>query len=120
MEYDFGGNAQKIAVTGTKVGPQFKRTFPQVIDYVRLQKRDAVVNNNNIFYKEKRILYADAGFFNIFSFGLISGNAKTALAQPGNMVITQSMAKKYFDRANPVGKTLKVDDKSYISLRRCS
>src|SRR6201996_6983380 len=37
MDYDFGGDAQKVAVTGTRVGPQFKRTFPQIADFVRLE-----------------------------------------------------------------------------------
>src|SRR5258708_25500542 len=38
MEYNFGGPSQKMAVTGTKVGPQFKRTFPGVADFSRLYK----------------------------------------------------------------------------------
>ncbi|MDF2430844.1 MAG: putative transport system permease protein, partial [Mucilaginibacter sp.] len=42
MDYNQGGNPQKVAVTGTKVGPQFKRTFPSIVDFVRLQKRSGL------------------------------------------------------------------------------
>src|SRR6202012_3774187 len=35
MQYGEGGK-QVVAVTGTKVGPQLKRTFPQVQSFVRL------------------------------------------------------------------------------------
>src|SRR4051794_40051315 len=45
MDYSTGGNAQQVAVTGTKVGPQFKRTFPSVEDFVRVEKRSGVVAN---------------------------------------------------------------------------
>jgi putative ABC transport system permease protein len=114
MDYSFGGNAQKIAVTGTKVGPQFKRTFPQVIDYVRLEKRTRIVNYNNRPFEEKNVLYADPSFFRIFSFGLLSGNSSEALNAPDKIVITQSTALKYFNTPDAVGKLIKVGDKNFM------
>lgn len=114
MDYNYGGASQKVAVTGTKVGPQFKRTFPQVVDFVRIEKRKAVVNYNNRVFQEKQVLYADPSFFNIFSFKLISGDAGQVLDAPDKIVITQTAAKKYFDNEDPVGKTLKVGTKNYL------
>src|SRR4051794_5496326 len=38
MDYNFGDHQNKIAQTGTKIGPQFKRTFPQVEAYTRTLK----------------------------------------------------------------------------------
>src|SRR5436190_10325755 len=35
MEYQKAGTVNSIASTGTKVGPEFKRTFPAVEEYVR-------------------------------------------------------------------------------------
>src|SRR5471030_2368393 len=43
MDYSFGDAAQKIAVTGTKVGPQFKRVLPGVVDFVRMYKHTRVI-----------------------------------------------------------------------------
>jgi putative ABC transport system permease protein len=43
----------------------------------------------------------------VFDFPLIQGNPKTALANPLSVVITESMAKKYFEEENPMGKYLK-------------
>src|SRR4051812_24571670 len=48
MSYNFGGDSRKVAVTGTKVGPQFKRTFPQVVDFVRILKSSAIVGYDNL------------------------------------------------------------------------
>jgi len=114
MDYNYGGASQKVAVTGTKVGPQFKRTFPQVVDFVRVEKRRAVVNYNNRVFQEKRVLYADPSFFKIFSFNLLSGSAGDVLSAPDKIVITQTMAKKYFDQEDPVGKTIKVGSKNFM------
>ena len=114
MDYNFGGASQKVAMTGTKVGPQFKRTFPQVLDFVRLYKSKGVVTYDNRVFQEKRIMYADPSFFRIFSFNLVSGSKTDALNAPDKIVITQTMAEKYFDKADPVGKTLKVGKKNFI------
>jgi putative ABC transport system permease protein len=114
MDYSFDGKPQKIAVTGTKVGPQFKRVFPQVVDFVRLEKRTTVVGYNNQLFEEKNFLYADPSLFKIFSFKLVNGNAGDVLNTTDKIVITRSIAKKYFNTEDAIGKTLKVRDKNFI------
>src|SRR6266700_844429 len=49
MQFDEGGK-QKVAVTGTKAGPQLKRMFPQVESFVRLINDDPVVKNGDRMY----------------------------------------------------------------------
>jgi len=109
MQYGEGGK-QKVAVTGTKAGPQLKRTFPQVEGFVRLINGSAVIKKGDIIFDEKRFLYADSSFLSIFSFPLIRGDIKTILDAPNKMVLSESAAKKYFGDADPVGKTLRVND----------
>lgn len=106
-EYNFGDNVTRVAVTGTKVGPQFKRTFPEVTAYARLMKYPVTLQYGAQLYKEKNFLYADPAFFSIFSFPLLSGDPATVLDAPDKLVITRSMARKYFGKENPIGKVLK-------------
>jgi len=113
MDYSFGGTAQKVAVTGTKIGPQFKRVFPSVEDFVRLYKRTRIVGYQDQLFEEKNFIYADPSFFKIFSFKLLRGDAASVLATSDKIVITESTAKKYFGTADPIGKLLKVRDKSF-------
>ncbi len=113
MQYGDGGS-QKVALTGTKAGPQLLRTFPQVQDYVRLMNSEAIVKDSKQVFHEKNFLFADASIFNIFTFKLIRGNPKTALNATNQVVITAKTAKKYFDDIDPIGKTLRVgSDKDY-------
>src|ERR1700744_3278408 len=114
MEYNLGGASQQMAVTGTKVGPQFKRIFPEVADYVRMMKSSRIVGYNNQLFEESNFFYAEPSLFKIFSFKLIKGNVDEALNAPGKIVITQTMAKKYFGNDEPIGKVLKSEGQDYV------
>jgi putative ABC transport system permease protein len=106
MEYRKVGSITATETSGTKTGPQFKRTFPLIEDYVRTFIRANVVKSGDKIFDEPRVLYADPAFFKMFSFHIVQGNATTALDAPDKIVITQSMAKKYFGNDNAIGKTL--------------
>ena len=108
MEYKQAETVNTTATTGTKVGPQFKRTFPAVEEYVRTFISSSVVKSGDKTFDESRILFADDPFFKVFSFKLIDGNAATALDAPDKIVLTKSIAKKYFGTEDAVNKTLNV------------
>src|ERR1700744_4494359 len=97
MDYGKGGAPQKVAVTGTKVGPQLKRTFADVEDYVRLEKLGGTISYNNRMFDENNIRYADPSFFKVFSYQLLKGNNNNVISTPDKIVITPKAAKKYFD-----------------------
>ncbi len=113
MEYKRAGTVNIVATTGTKVGPEFKRNFPDVEEYVRTFIRPDVIKSGNKVFDEPRILYADEPFFKIFSFKIIEGNAATALNAPDKIVITKSMAKKYFGNEDAINKTLNIGGKDF-------
>lgn len=106
MEYKQAETVNTVASTGTKVGPQFKRTFPLIEEYARTFIRSGVVKTNDKVFDEPRILFADDPFFKIFSYRFIEGNPATALDAPGKIVISQSVAKKYFGNESAMNKTL--------------
>lgn len=111
MEYGQSGTVNKVATTGTKPGPQFKRTFPSIEEYARTYLGHGIVKNGEMVFDESRLLYADPSFFTIFSFRIIEGNAATALDAPDKIVITQSMAKKYFGSEDALNKIITVGEK---------
>jgi len=59
--------------------------------------------------------YADPEFFEVFSFPFLHGDAKQALKQPNSVVISETVAKQFFDKPEEaIGKIFKIDnDKSY-------
>lgn len=119
MEYSASGTVNTTATTGTKVGPQFKRTFPAVQEFVRTYMGAAVVSHQDKVFEESRFLYADPAFFTIFSFGLTQGNAANVLDAPDKIVITESIAKKYFGTTDALNKTLTIKDKQFSVAGIC-
>src|SRR5215212_209530 len=114
-EYNFGdAGTNKTSSTGTRVGPEFTRRFPEAEAYVRIMKYPRVIAFGDKMFEEKNFLYADSAFFSVFSFPVLRGDAKTVLDAPDKMVITRSAAKKYFGNDEPVGKTLKVGVKDFL------
>jgi putative ABC transport system permease protein len=57
-------------------------------------------------FKESRALYVDPAFLQMFSFPLIKGDVRTALQQPGTLLLTEKTARRYFGNDDPIGKTL--------------
>jgi putative ABC transport system permease protein len=106
MEYGYNGTSNKNNNTSTKVAPVFKRTFPEVESAIRMYQDSRIVKYEDKLFNEPRFLHADSTFFDIFSFSLLKGSAKTALDGPNKVVLTSSSAKKYFGSENAVGKTI--------------
>lgn len=63
-------------------------------------------NGDIVKFNENKILSVDSSFMKMFSYNVILGNRKELLCQPNKIVLTASMAEKYFDTKNPLGETL--------------
>ncbi len=62
------------------MGPALQREFPEVESYVRLLGTDMLVRRGDIVFNEEECYFADSTLFKIFSFPLIAGDERTALA----------------------------------------
>ena len=90
-------------------GEAMKEEFPEILESVRFRKaeRMVVAFGENRFF-ETRFYFADPSVFRVFTFPFIRGNPETALASPESIVITETIAQKYFGSDDPVGKTIRV------------
>ena len=90
------------------LAPALKRDFPEVQEAIRTQLLTAWVKTDDRFFQQD-VCVADREIFNVFTIPFISGDPNTALTQSGSMVLTESMARKFFQNQDPIGKTLQVD-----------
>ncbi len=86
---------------------------PEIVHAARYSPwpRNYLVSVGEKKYLEKGIKYADASIFDVFTIPFIAGNPKTALSDPLTIVITEDIARKYFGDENPLGKSLKFEDR---------
>ncbi len=108
-----GGSSMTLAAAMPPLGPAAAAELPEVKAAVRFRvDRSAVISAGNKEFTESAFFFADSNVFNVFTFPLVSGNRANALDDPSSIVISQSIAHKYFGDTDPIGKTL-VYDKKY-------
>ncbi len=96
-------------VTQLPLAATLKKDFPEVEESARLLNRERTLfkKGNEGFY-ETKIYYSDSSIFNIFSYKFVEGNAANALNKPNSIVISRTLAEKYFGKNTPAfGKTMK-------------
>jgi putative ABC transport system permease protein len=106
------GQIMRSANTPNALGAELYSVFPEVKNFTRFL---GGYTGWSLQYEEKsytndRWAAVDSSFFEIFSFPFVSGDAKTALAEPYSIVITDDMAAKYFGKEKAFGKILKKGD----------
>lgn len=106
MEYSFGGSVTTGNYTSTKVLPAFKKQFPQIEEGVRMVQYERVISYEDKLFTEKKVMFADSTFFDLFDFNMVQGNPKQALSGSNKIILTKTAAKKYFSNNDPVGKIL--------------
>jgi putative ABC transport system permease protein len=108
--YQQGKLAWQSAVVYPAIGPTIKKDYPEVEDFCRLLPNDLVlVNaNTNAKFRETQGYHADPSAIKMLGVQMLSGDPDKALNEPNNIIISETMAKKYFGISEAVGKQLQI------------
>ena len=87
-------------------GTTLKNDFPQIERRVYALGAQPVVLRNGEALPTEDVVFTDGLFFDVLQIPLVRGDARTALREPGSIVLSEREARKYFGDANPVGQTL--------------
>lgn len=122
VNISFGGSFSNLPGMSTNhpaLGPAMKADFPEVTGFARLVSPAIFIpastmsytddKSNTVTFNEEKIYLADPSFLTMFSFPFIKGDPAKVLSDAGSIVISQTMADKYFGKENPIGKTLKLN-----------
>jgi putative ABC transport system permease protein len=110
---DDGGRTPE-ATTPPALAVALQKDIPDVEKAVRLFPRGW---DNNFYVRcgdkkfvEENICRADSTLFDVFTVPFLRGDPKQAMTNPNAIILTTSMARKYFGTADPMGKTIFIDD----------
>ncbi|HWK04150.1 MAG TPA: ABC transporter permease [Puia sp.] len=114
----FGSNAG-MSTNHPATGPAMKADFPEVVDFARVVSPSIFMSastvsytdsqSNTITFNQEKLYVADASFLTMFSFPFVAGDPAQALSEGKSIVISQTMAHKYFGKENPLGKTVSLN-----------
>ena len=97
-------------VTPAALGPAMVHDFPGVENMVRLRHEgNILVKANDETFTESGCFWADSTLFQVFTLPMVEGDPHTALTAPNSLVISESVARKYF-KGSALGKTLLINN----------
>jgi putative ABC transport system permease protein len=95
-----------------------RESVPGVANAVRILKRydQFIVAYKDKKFLEKNSAFVDSTFFNVFSFDLLKGRRDRLFNDNNSIILTASIAKKYFGDKDPMGATLTFDSTHNFSV----
>ena len=108
--YKKGELRWKSATVYPAIAPTMKKDFPEVQDFCRLIDAGFLITNEatQAKFREEKGYFADQSILKMFNIPLSQGNPSTALTGPDKMIISQSMATKYFGTKEALGRQLTI------------
>lgn len=107
---EMSGIARKVAISPAPWGPALLNDYPGIESMARLKLamgRHTIRYGDRTFYGEA-VVYADSTLFEIFTYPLVSGNPRTALAAPFTAVVSESFAREHFGETDPIGLSMNI------------
>ena len=117
-EINLPDNENIHAQLGPRLGPVLKEEIPAVVQMTRLvafeEKCIVTAGEQNFF--EDHVYFADTTVFDVFPLTFLYGTPKDALLTEGRVVISESLALKYFGTANALGRQLRVNHDRILEI----
>jgi hypothetical protein len=110
------GTVRRVSLTPLPLAPALRESFPQVEQAVRLADGEGIVQHGEALFTEP-LLFTDAGLFDVFTFPLVQGEARTALADPeSGAVLSIVPRERAVIRAGVVDRGRTVRDANLMAL----
>jgi len=108
----------KFTVSSPRLGPLLIDEFPEIETFARMNTHlpEMLVRHDDVEYYEKELVWADESLFDIFDYTFIYGSKKNSLKEPYSIVLSETMAKKFFGETDPVGEILEFENQYTLTI----
>jgi putative ABC transport system permease protein len=110
--YRLTENKNKSDDTPAKFGEYVKNKFPEIKYFTRYKEFNQVIQyDNDKSIKMDHIAYMDSSCLEMFSINIVKNNRNKLLRTNQSIIISETTAKKLFGDADPLGKTIRFENK---------
>ncbi len=111
------GQDFKICLVPSALAEEFANVCPEVEKTARCSRYfEQVFKYQDNYFKEKKVIRADTGFFQLFQFKFIEGNPDKPFIDQESVVLTKSVAKRYFGNESALGKLLILNQDNAVTV----
>ncbi|MDH3246468.1 MAG: ABC transporter permease, partial [Saprospiraceae bacterium] len=99
LERKYPGRSREYAIIPHSYAQSIEDDLPEVKESCRLfyfAQNTVFIKQGEDVREESNFMWADSTFFDVFTVPMVVGDSKTALREPNSVVLTESMAEKYF------------------------
>ncbi|MCG7751149.1 ABC transporter permease [Flavihumibacter cheonanensis] len=107
-----GGTELNLAVASDPMGELLKKDYPEIEEYTRIYNSSGakMIKKGSAYLNETKVAHVDSTYFDVFSAKAVAGDLKNALDEPNTVVLSRSMAEKYFGTTDVIGKNLETNE----------
>lgn len=116
QEGNFFRGTDRFTGTPSILSPTLRREFPEVEAVTTLQLYTMPLEKDGQVLTELG-LFSDEYIFDVFTFPILKGIGKEALQDPNAIILSESLAKKYFGDEDPIGKTLVTQSERLLTVK---
>jgi putative ABC transport system permease protein len=107
----FNNTLFSAAVSPRPMGPTMVKDYPDIEQMTRINVQgDIMVKKGGNFIQDHHLVFADSTLFKVFTLPMLQGDPNTALSEPNSIVLDESVARRYFNSTNVVGKTIELEN----------
>jgi putative ABC transport system permease protein len=97
--------------------PAMRNDFPELEQATQVfYQSEGLVKIGQNRYIEKNFAFADGHYPKVFDLKWISGNPETALSEPNSVVLTETIARKYFGDRPVMGQTIYLENEFTLKV----
>jgi putative ABC transport system permease protein len=110
--WDFGGTREWTTTTPAGLGPAAKAEIPEIQESARVwQLYEPTLSVNAALFEVRRCLIVDPSLFELFDIKILKSDGSKPLSTPNGILLTEKLARTLFADADPLGKSLRFDDR---------
>lgn len=107
-EIDWFGEKSTMGATSALEAKEYANRIPEIEAFTRYKGVSLVVKKGEDYVNQYQAIFTDAGTFDIFDYQVLSGSLEGALDNLNSVVISESVALKYFDKVDVSGQELSI------------
>ena len=98
------------------VGRSLTENFPEALAYTKMHHWEVLITYQDKVFRESDAYMATASIFDMFSLDVLAGEPQQRMKEPNTLVLAESVARKYFGEADPIGKRVKVSNTGELEV----